>query len=89
MLIGSFLHSLLSPPAIASIHPLMQSLLLSIFVIVLLDSSCTIADHFSNVGWSTRIMFAVKKCASNRVPRHSFIDFQNLANLIQCFADED
>lgn len=78
-----------TPTTVTGIHALAQFLLLGVFVVVLLDGPGTVAGHFSDVGnRSTRIEFAGNKRASCRVPRHFLVDSQNLANLVQSFADE-
>lgn len=83
------LYSLLPPTAVTGIHSLAQFFLFGILVVVFLDGSGAVAGHFGNMGnRSTRIEFAGDKRASCRVPRHFFVDAQNLANLVQRFADE-
>ncbi len=77
------------PTAVTGVHALAQFLLLGVFVVVLLDGSGAVAGHFGDVGnRSTGIKFAGNKRASCRVPRHFLVDSQNLATLVQCFADK-
>lgn len=83
------LYIIRTPTAVTGIHSLTQFLLLGILVVVFLDGSGTVTRHFSDMGnRSTRIEFAGNKRASCRVPSHFLVDSQNLANLVQSFADE-